>query len=41
MSSVTELSQIAQIFSDFFIFNEELDCEKCREVEELLNMLAS
>lgn len=41
MSSVIELSQIAQIFPDFFIFNEELDCEKCSKVEELLNTSAS
>lgn len=41
MSSVTELSQIVQIFSDFFIFNEELDCEESSEVGELLNTFAS
>lgn len=32
MSSVTELSQTVQIFSDIFIFNEELDCEEWSEV---------
>lgn len=41
ISSVTELSQTVQIFSDFFIFSEELDCEECSEVEALLNNFAS
>lgn len=42
MSSVTaELSQTVQIFSHFFIFYEELDCEAYSEVEELLNTFAA